>query len=197
MRSSRRQAANGPPTAPTGSACPASPRGRFRRSRAGPPSRDGPMRRTSGPGTTACRRGSPSACRRCARLAPSDQALLVCNAVADALAPDVRLFHLAYHDTLPPPESVRPAPGVSAEFAPRERCYAHPLDDPACVTNRPYRQAFERHLEHFAGRVHVFEYYGDAILFGGCAVPLVDVCGRDLEYYRRAGARGVSCLTFG
>ncbi|TMA55207.1 MAG: DUF4838 domain-containing protein, partial [Deltaproteobacteria bacterium] len=141
--------------------------------------------------------GGWCACERCARLAPSDQGLLVCNAVADALAPDVRLFHLAYHDTLPPPESVRPAPGVSAEFAPRERCYAHPLDDPACVTNRPYRQAFEHHLERFAGRVHVFEYYGDAILFGGCAVPLVDVCGRDLEYYRRAGARGVSCLTFG
>ena len=141
--------------------------------------------------------GGWCACERCGKLTPSDQALLVCNAVADALARDVRVFHLAYHDTLAPPESVRPAPGVSAEFAPRERCYAHALDDPACTTNRPYREAFERHLERFAGRVHVFEYYGDAILFGGCAVPLVDVCGRDLEYYRRAGARGVSCLTFG
>src|SRR5207249_3058223 len=129
--------------------------------------------------------------------APRDQALPVCNAVAEALGGDVRVFHLAYHDTLVPPASVRPAPSVSAEFAPRERCYAHALDDPACTTNHPYREAFERHLERFAGRVHVFEYYADAILFGGCAVPLVEVCGADLEYYRRAGACGVSCLTFG
>ena len=141
--------------------------------------------------------GGWCACDRCRALAPSDQALLVCNAVAEALGGDVRVFHLAYHDTLVPPASVRPAPGVSAEFAPRERCYAHALDDPACTTNHPYREAFERHLERFAGRVHVFEYYADAILFGGCAVPLVEVCGADLEYYRRAGARGVSCLTFG
>src|SRR5438094_375897 len=111
--------------------------------------------------------GGWCACDRCRALAPSDQALLVCNAVAEALGGDVRVFHLAYHDTLVPPASVRPAPSVSAEFAPRERCYAHALDDPACTTNHPYREAFERHLERFAGRVHVFEYYADAILFGG------------------------------
>src|SRR5207247_2491924 len=51
--------------------------------------------------------------------------------------------------------------------------------------------------ELFAGRVHVFEYYGDAILFGGCAVPLAEVVERDLDYYARAGVRGVSCLVFG
>src|SRR5207302_1737736 len=41
------------------------------------------------------------------------------------------------------------------------------------------------------------EYYGDAILFGGCAVPLAEVVERDLDYYARAGVRGVSCLVFG
>jgi len=43
----------------------------------------------------------------------------------------------------------------------------------------------------------VFEYYGDAILFGGCAVPLAEVVQRDLDCYARAGVRGVSCLVFG
>jgi len=136
-------------------------------------------------------------CDRCRALTPSDQALLVCNAVADALGGDVRVFHLAYHDTLEAPAAVRPLPSVVSEFAPRERCYAHALDDAGCDTNRRYRAAFEEHLDLFAGRVHAFEYYGDAILFGGCAVPLVDVCAADLAYYRRAGACGVSCLTFG
>jgi hypothetical protein len=139
--------------------------------------------------------GGWCACPGCAAFTPSDQSLAVCNAVADA--DGGRVFHLAYHDTIAAPTRVAPHPRVWAEFAPRERCYAHALDDPSCPTNPRYRRALEDHLERFAGRVDVFEYYSDAILFGGCAVPLVDVVGRDLECYRRAGVRGVSCLVFG
>jgi Domain of unknown function (DUF4838) len=134
-------------------------------------------------------------CTGCARLAASDQALRVCNAAADGL--DGRIFHLAYHDTLEAPRTVRPHPRVWAEFAPRERCYAHALDEPSCATNGRYRSALEAHLEWFDGRVEAFEYYGDAILFGGCAVPLTSVVARDLAYYARVGVHGVSCLTFG
>jgi len=141
--------------------------------------------------------GGWCACPQCSGLSPADQALAACNAVADTLGPGGRVFHLAYHDTLEPPRAVRPDPRVWAEFAPRERCYAHALDDPACATNAAYRRALDAHLELFAGRVHVFEYYGDAILFGGCAVPLAEVVERDLDYYARAGVRGVSCLVFG
>ncbi|HZP40705.1 MAG TPA: DUF4838 domain-containing protein [Candidatus Binatia bacterium] len=140
--------------------------------------------------------GGWCACPACAGLSPSDQALVVANAAADGLAGG-RLWHLAYHDTLPPPRRVRPGPRVWAEFAPRERCYAHAIDDAACPTNRACREALEGHLALFDGRVDVFEYYGDAILFGGVAVPLVDVIARDLAYYRRAGVGGVSCLVFG
>jgi hypothetical protein len=136
-------------------------------------------------------------CSGCARLTPSEQALTVCNRTAAILGGGARVHHLAYHDTLRPPRAVRPHPRVWAEFAPRERCYAHALADPTCPRNRRYREALEQHLELFAGRVDVFEYYGDAILFGGCAVPLTRVIARDLEYYARAGVRGVSCLTFG
>jgi hypothetical protein len=140
--------------------------------------------------------GGWCACPGCARLSPSDQALLVCNAAAEAIDAAGRVFHLAYHDTLDAPD-LEPHPRVWAEFAPRERCYGHALDDPACATNAVYRRALEAHLERFDGRVDVFEYYGDAILFGGCAVPLTDVIARDLAFYRRAGVRGVSCLVFG
>src|SRR5439155_653370 len=113
--------------------------------------------------------GGWCACPRCNGLSPADQALAACNAVADTLGPGGRVFHLAYHDTLEPPRAVRPDLRVWAEFAPRERCYAHALDDPACATNAAYRRALDAHLELFVGRVHVFEYYGDAILFGGRA----------------------------
>src|SRR5207247_261980 len=141
--------------------------------------------------------GGWCACPQCSGLSTADQALAACNAVADTLGPGGRVFHLAYHDTLGAPRAVRPDPRVWAEFAPRERCYAHALDDPACATNAAYRRALDAHLELFAGRVHVFEYYGDAILFGGCAVPLAEVVERDLDYHARAGVRGVSCLVFG
>jgi hypothetical protein len=135
-------------------------------------------------------------CAACAAATPSEQLLRVCNHVADALG-GAGVHHLAYHDTLRVPRGVRPGPTVRAEFAPRERCYAHALDDAGCARNAPYREALAQHVELFDGRVDVFEYYGDAILFGGTAVPLVEVIARDLEHYRRSGVRGVSCLVFG
>ena len=141
--------------------------------------------------------GGWCACVACRTLSPSEQALRVANAVAAGQPSGGRVYHLAYHDTIRAPRTVRPDPRVWVEFAPRERCYAHALDDARCETNRPYREALAAHLDTFAGRVDVFEYYADAILFGGCAVPLVEVIARDLEFYRRAGVRGVSCLTFG
>ena len=136
-------------------------------------------------------------CPGCRTLTPSDQALRLANAVADDLSHGERVFHLAYHDTFSPPRSVLPHPRVWAEFAPRERCYAHAIDDPTCHANPRYRAALEAHLAWFDGRVEVFEYYADTILFGGCAVPLIEVIARDLAYYQRVGVGGVSCLTFG
>jgi len=135
-------------------------------------------------------------CARCTLLTPSDQALRVAHAAADRLDGAGRVYHLAYHDTITPPRA-RPGLRVWAEFAPRERCYAHAIDDAGCATNVPYWEALARHLERFEGRVDVFEYYGDALLFGGCAVPLVEVIARDLASYAAAGVRGVSCLLFG
>jgi hypothetical protein len=135
-------------------------------------------------------------CAACAGLTPSDQALTIANAVADGLD-GRRVLHLAYHDTLAPPARVAPRETVWAEFAPRERCYAHAIDDPRCARNGPYREALCRHVDRFAGRVEVFEYYGDAILFAGCGVPLTDVLVRDLAWYAGAGVQGVYCLVFG
>src|SRR5262249_39773904 len=60
-----------------------------------------------------------------------------------------------------------------------------------------YAAALERHVELFDGRVRLFEYYGDAILFFGCVLPLTDVISADLEYYRRIGITGITMLQFG
>jgi hypothetical protein len=139
-------------------------------------------------------------CADCGALSVQDQGLRVCNAVAHGLAEAGvarPVCYLAYHDTIDPDLSMRPDENVIVEFAPRERCYGHAINDPACTTNRRYAAALERYVEIFAGRVRVFEYYGDAILYFGCAVPITEVIAADMDYYARIGVAGVTLLQFG
>jgi len=139
-------------------------------------------------------------CTACAAMSVQDQSLKTCNTVARALAEaglNRPVCYLAYHDTIEPHVALRPEANVVAEFAPRERCYAHALNDPECATNRRYAAALERHVDLFDGRVRLFEYYGDAILFCGCPVPLGEVIAADLDYYARLGVREITMLQFG
>lgn len=139
-------------------------------------------------------------CSSCQPISPQDQSLRVCNAVAGGLSTaglSRPVCYLAYHDTLDADLSEKPAAEVVCEFAPRERCYAHAMNDPQCETNRRYAAALERYVEAFDGRVRLFEYYGDAILFFGCAVPLTQVIAADMQYYRSLGIRDVLMLQFG
>ena len=139
-------------------------------------------------------------CASCTPLSVQDQSLRVCNAVARGLA-DAGMArpvcYLAYHDTLDADLTLRPDENVMVEFAPRERCYGHAIDDATCVTNRRYAAALARYVALFNGRVRLFEYYGDAILFFGCTVPLTDVIAADMDYYAQLGVQGVTLLQFG
>jgi len=83
------------------------------------------------------------------------------------------------------------------EWAPRERCYSHAIDDPQCEINPRYLESLKRYLEIFDGRGHIFEYYADAILFGGLGFATPAVVASDLRAYRRLGITSISCLTFG
>ncbi|MFI5394728.1 MAG: DUF4838 domain-containing protein [Candidatus Binatia bacterium] len=145
-------------------------------------------------------RGGWCGCTACAAVSVQDQGLRVCNAVARALADagvTRPVCYLAYHDTIEPEITVRPERSVTVEFAPRERCYGHALNDPDCGTNRGYASALERYVDLFDGRVRLFEYYGDAILFAGCAVPLAGVIAADVDYYKRLGVPEITMLQFG
>ncbi len=140
-------------------------------------------------------------CGRCADMSPSDQALFATNILAEVLAeaaPAARIAHLAYHDTLLPPTSVQPRNNVSLLFAPRERCYAHAINDPACERNvSQYWTAFTDLLPLFANdpaRIDVFEYYSDAILFKWLAPPSLDVLPADARAYASAGAGNLQNL---
>jgi Domain of unknown function (DUF4838) len=139
-------------------------------------------------------------CAACAALSPQLQYMKVVDAVAGALTDsgsEIPAAYLAYHDTLEPDPALRPRDNVWFEWAPRERCYSHAIDDQSCATNRKYFSSLERYLEIFDGRGMVFEYYADAILFGGLSFATPSVIVRDLQAYHRLGIRSVSCLTFG
>jgi hypothetical protein len=86
---------------------------------------------------------------------------------------------------------------VHFEWAPRERCYSHAIDDRACAVNPRYYESLKRNIQLFDGRGHVFEYYADAILFGGLGVATPGVIADDFRAYRALGLESISCLTFG
>lgn len=141
-------------------------------------------------------------CERCRGIAPQLQYLELVNAIASVAArgkgkPAPAITYLAYHDTIDPVPGMRPLGNVWFEWAPRERCYSHAIDDPDCATNPRYFAGLKRYLNLFEGRGHVFEYYADSILFGGLGFAMPSVIARDLGAYRALGISSVSCLTFG
>jgi hypothetical protein len=147
------------------------------------------------------RRGAWCRCAECAPLSPQLQYMKVVNEIAAALAPEgdaaPPVAYLAYHDTLEPDPALRPLDNVWFEWAPRERCYSHAIDDPACNLNPRYLESLERYIDLFDGRGGVFEYYADAILFGAMGFATPSIIVRDLNAYHRMGLRSISCLTFG
>ena len=139
-------------------------------------------------------------CAQCKKLSPQMQYLKIVNAIAAAeqsVADGVPVAYLAYHDTLEPDRKLRPLPSVYFEWAPRERCYVHAIDDPECAVNPRYFESLKRYLEIFDGRGHVFEYYADAILFAGLGFATPTIIARDLRAYQGLGIESISNLTFG
>ncbi|HZZ08195.1 MAG TPA: DUF4838 domain-containing protein [Candidatus Binataceae bacterium] len=140
-------------------------------------------------------------CGGCAAFSPQLQYMKVVNEIAAALAAEgdavPPVAYLAYHDTLEPDPALRPLGNVWFEWAPRERCYSHAIDDPACTVNPRHLESLKRYIDLFDGRGGVFEYYADAVLFGGMGFATPSVIVRDLRAYHRMGLRSISCLTFG
>jgi hypothetical protein len=138
-------------------------------------------------------------CGECSRLSPQLQYMKVVNLVAEAIgaANGPPVAYLAYHDTLEPDPGLDPMRNVWFEWAPRERCYSHSIDDPSCETNPRYWNSLKRYVDLFEGRGHIFEYYADAILFSGLGFATPAIISRDLRSYHALGLRSISCLTFG
>jgi len=136
----------------------------------------------------------------------TDRLMLVVDATLKGLAKaraegrlkrEVEIATLAYHETLPPP--TRPLPAdfdydhCSVTFFPIERCYVHPLADPACTEiNRKLQEDFLGWTtgtgRHYTGAIFIGEYYNVSLL-KSLPVLFPRIMAADIPWYHRNGAR--------
>ncbi len=141
-------------------------------------------------------------CRECRTYSDSEQALLLENHLVAALRqldPAAQLAHLAYANTLTPPQKVKPAPGVFLEFAPIRRRYDVPYARQTGFEARDALTALEANLRVFpAATAQVLEYWLDVSRFSQWKRPAVqlpwrpDVVAADAQTYAHLGLHHVT-----
>ncbi|MBR2425789.1 MAG: DUF4838 domain-containing protein [Lentisphaeria bacterium] len=132
-------------------------------------------------------------CPSCRSFTPCDQNMLsvkmLCRA-ADAIDSKLRFSVIAYHDTLFPSKQIPLEKRMLLTWAPRERCYAHAINDPTCERNHIHWQALQEWNQKLdeAGidDTHTFEYYCDQLLFTGMYPFLPDVIAEDAKAYKES-----------
>ena len=139
--------------------------------------------------------GSWCECEKCKNLTAAEQCFQLVKAVAKAY-PDLMIDFLLYHDS----EDVssiaeKLPPNVCAEYAPRERCYAHSIADDSCGRNREYYARLCDAKEKFSS-IYPFEYYGDMILFNKMATNMQKVIYKDFHDYKNLGVNAMKILMF-
>ncbi len=141
-------------------------------------------------------------CPKCAELAPSEQALVIENHICQALRtldPHAQLAHLAYTNTLVPPQKIVPEQGIFLEFAPIYRRYDLAYEaqqDPQLADGL---RALDANLKVFpAETAQILEYWLDVSRFSKWKRPGVQlpwnqhVFLTDVETYARRGIRHIT-----
>ena len=129
-------------------------------------------------------------CPSCRSYTPVDQNImslnLLCRA-ADAVDSDIRFSICAYHDTLYPSKQIPVDKRLFLVWAPRERCYAHAINDPACERNRIHWEALKQWNDVLdkSGNdgSHTFEYYCDQLLYCGMYPFMPETIAEDAKAY--------------
>ena len=141
-------------------------------------------------------------CPQCRELSPSEQALRIENRLCRALRtldPQARVAHLAYTNTLAPPQQIRPDEGVFLEYAPIRRRYDAPYEQQQRPDDQDGLAALGANLKVFPrDTAQVLEYWLDVSRFSGWKRPGVrlpwnkDVFLADVETYRQRGIRHIT-----
>lgn len=142
------------------------------------------------------------ACPKCRELSPSEQSLLISNSILRALrrdAPNAKLAHLAYDNTMQAPRKVKPDEGVFLEFAPIHRKYDVAYARQQAPADADRIEALDANLEVFPKHdAQVLEYWLDVSRFSGWKRPAVklpwnrEVFQSDVAAYRARGIRHIT-----
>jgi hypothetical protein len=143
-------------------------------------------------------------CDKCRNLSDSDQALLLENHLLKALRqqdPKAQLAHLAFANTIQPPQHLQPLPGVFLEYAPIHRRYDVPYAQQTQPQDEDGLPVLDANLKVFpAGTAQVLEYWLDVSRFSGWKRPGVRLPWRkevflsDVETYRSRGIGHVTTI---
>ena len=141
-------------------------------------------------------------CPLCRELSPSEQALLVENRLCRALRtldPPAQVAHLAYTNTLTPPQKIGPDEGVFLEYPPIRRRYDAPYEQQQRPEDQDGLAALDANLQVFPrDTAQVLEYWLDVSRFSGWKRPGVklpwnkEVFLADVETYRQRGIRHIT-----
>lgn len=137
-------------------------------------------------------------CENCRKFSPSEQALIYEKHLLEMIREydsEATIAHLAYFQTLMPPEKVSPSEGIFLEYAPISRDYTKSL-------SRAHIEALEGNLKIFPPlTTHILEYWLDESMFCGwkkdSLVPLPfhkEDCRRDIALYRSFGIKSITCF---
>ena len=149
-------------------------------------------------------RGFFCKCEACKGLSPSDQCLIVTNAILKGIKKvDVhaQVPYLAYEDTLPPPQNIVPEEGVFLEFAPFSRDHYHHLNDPDCSANSREIAHIKELLAFFGAHgAQALDYWTDNSKFSNWKKPPQPftlnekVMEADLSFYHSLGFESVTAF---
>jgi hypothetical protein len=141
-------------------------------------------------------------CPSCVGFSDSDQALLLENRLVrelHAFDPAAHLAHLAYANTITPPNRVKPAPGVFLEYAPIRRRYDVPYAEQTGTEAKDALASLRDNLQVFpADTSQVLEYWLDVSRFSNWKRPAVElpwnnqVISTDAATYAKLGIRHVT-----
>jgi hypothetical protein len=135
--------------------------------------------------------GSWCYCPQCGAMTVQDQYLTTCNAIARAVRDagyTIDVDAIAYHDSIEPDVTVKPASNLRMMWAPRERSYGHALNDMRSERNQWYAECFEKWASIFGPKnMNLFEYYTDNILFRTFPISCPHLIAQDVQYYTDIG----------
>jgi hypothetical protein len=138
-------------------------------------------------------------CESCRRMDAADQELLAANVIARAIREidsKAQVAFLAYGQSFRRPAFAVPDQNVFLEYAPMQRCYRHPINDPDCSDNRECWKTLLSLLETFSpDKTHVLEYWLDSSMYSAGKKPaakpvfIKNVVREDIVAYHSLGIR--------